>query len=121
LKKNADMTGCTLNDSVRPPQREGSVIVIEKHILPATGDMALRTDRPKLASMGIVSRVAGKAILWCTFIDPVHVTGFTGDLYMCACQLEHGKVVIELCRPPGCRRMAFYSSCIIDCSARLRT
>ena len=39
-------------------------------------------------------------------ILPVGMAGFTGDFCMFTYQLEHGKIVIELCRNPARLRVA---------------
>ena len=57
------MAFTTSSIDMRPSQREGGLVVIEGHIAPTRGRMALPAVRPKLTLMIILRGMTGIAVL----------------------------------------------------------
>lgn len=89
------MTGLTLNTGMFPDQREAGTAMVERDIGPLRRLMAGTAIRAELSVVVIFIRVAGVAILWCTFVGIVHMARFAGYGIVRPCQWESGIGMIE--------------------------
>jgi len=88
------MAGFAIDRGMLTHKRESGPTVIEIHISPARGVMALRTILSKLPVMGIILLMAGKTIRRRATIS-TRVTTIAFDIHMFPGQLERSKFVIE--------------------------
>jgi hypothetical protein len=74
--------------------------------IPAAGGMAGSAVRTELATMRVLSSMAGKAVAGCSLEDSIRMTIRAGYIDMSASQPESRQVVVEVGRFPGVRGMA---------------
>ena len=89
------MTGTALNACVFSRKREGGVVVIEGHIVPAAGVVTGTAVRAELAVVLVLICMAGITIRRYTLIHAIDVTGITLNTCVFSRELETGLAVIE--------------------------
>ncbi len=107
LQAAASMTICAVNACVDAQQgKAGLLRMIELRGLPARGRVAVGAFRAALASMHVVRRMTGNALLRRALVAIAEVTGEARDVLVLVAQRERSLVVIEADVPPGCAVVA---------------
>lgn len=68
------VTSLTLNTCMFPGQREGGVVVVERHICPFGGFMAGTTACAELSIVGVLGGMTRVTVLGCPFENTIRMT-----------------------------------------------
>nr|WP_236691003.1 hypothetical protein [Levilinea saccharolytica] len=106
LKDIIRMASCAYHLHMGAVQRELGQTVIKSDILPIGDGVTGFACRPILALVCVILLVAGIAIFWRAFKEPVNMTLFAGSSIMPTLKLEICQVVIKFGWSPTLRPMA---------------
>jgi hypothetical protein len=101
-----DVAQCALHRNMRPGQREGELIVVNRDMLPVTGIVAGAAVLCELTVVFVILLVAGRAIQGCANEDAIEVAFVAGHRHVFANQLEGELTVIGVDFVPGVGIMA---------------